>query len=230
MNILGINEGHMSSACLIKDGVLVAAVCEERFTRNKNEQGYPERAIEYCLKEGKITNNEIDCVATATEELQAVFEATQRYRRFTISDYIKENNEYWKPKLLENKEVNYFDLFPELPNNYYDFSFLKEELTELLIEKICPIGEEIKKLLKDQKHLKSVLKEGNLKANMVANNKLNKMVEITKEQFEAYIDVQESGVTNMFNAKLVGELSGLKKEEIMEIMKNYGTLKDKYDE
>ena len=127
MNILGINEGHMSSACLIKDGVLVAAVCEERFTRNKNEQGYPERAIEYCLKEGKITNNEIDCVATATKELQAVFEATQRYRRFTISDYIKENNEYWKPKLLENKEVNYFDLFPEIPNNYYDFSFLKEE-------------------------------------------------------------------------------------------------------
>ena len=127
MNILGINEGHMSSACLIKDGVLVAAVCEERFTRNKNEQGYPERAIEYCLKEGKITNNEIDCVATATKELQAVLEATQRYRRFTISDYIKENNEYWKPKLLENKEVNYFDLFPEIPNNYYDFSFLKEE-------------------------------------------------------------------------------------------------------
>ena len=117
----------MSSACLIKDGVLVAAVCEERFTRNKNEQGYPERAIEYCLKEDKITNNEIDCVATATEELQAVLEATQRYRRFTISDYIKENNVYWKPKLLENKEVNYFDLFPELPNNYYDFSFLKEE-------------------------------------------------------------------------------------------------------
>ena len=61
-------------------------------------------------------------------------------------------------------------------------------------------------------------------------NKLNKMTEITKEQFEAYIDVQESGITNMFNVKLVGELSGLEKEEIMEIMKNYGTLKDKYDE
>ena len=55
------------------------------------------------------------------------------------------------------------------------------------------------------------------------------MTEITKEQFEAYVDVQESGITNMFNVKLVGELSGLGKEEIMEIMKNYGTLKDKYD-
>ena len=58
----------------------------------------------------------------------------------------------------------------------------------------------------------------------------NKMTEITKEQFEAYVDVQMSGVTNMWNVKLVGELSGLEEEKIMKIMKNYGTLKDKYDE
>ena len=62
------------------------------------------------------------------------------------------------------------------------------------------------------------------------NNKLNKMVEITKKQFEAYIDVQESGVTNMFDVRTVQSLSGLNKEKIMEIMKNYGELKDKYDE
>jgi len=36
-----------------------------------------------------------------------------------------------------------------------------------------------------------------------SNNKLNKMEKITKENFEAYVDVQESGVTNMFNVKLV---------------------------
>ena len=53
------------------------------------------------------------------------------------------------------------------------------------------------------------------------------MEEITKEQFEAYVDVQMSGVTNMFDVKTVGQLSGLEKEQIM---KNYGTLKDKYDE
>mgnify|MGYP003674803265 CR=1 FL=1 len=58
----------------------------------------------------------------------------------------------------------------------------------------------------------------------------NKMTEITKEQFEAYVDVQESGVTNMFDVKTVGQLSGLEKEQIMEIMTNYGELKDKYDE
>ena len=58
----------------------------------------------------------------------------------------------------------------------------------------------------------------------------NKMTEITQEQFEAYVDVQESGVTNMFDVRTVGELSGLEKEQIMTIMTNYGELKDKYDE
>jgi len=61
-------------------------------------------------------------------------------------------------------------------------------------------------------------------------NKLNKMTEITKEQFEAYVDVQMSGVTNMFDVKTVGQLSGLEKEQIMTIMTSYGELKDKYDE
>ena len=56
------------------------------------------------------------------------------------------------------------------------------------------------------------------------------MTEITKEQFEAYVNVQMSGVTNMFDVKTVGELSGLEKEEIITIMKSYGELKDKYDE
>ena len=56
------------------------------------------------------------------------------------------------------------------------------------------------------------------------------MSEITKEQFEAYVDVQMSGVTNMFDVRTVGQLSGLEKEQIMKIMTSYGELKDKYDE
>ena len=56
------------------------------------------------------------------------------------------------------------------------------------------------------------------------------MEKITQEQFKSYEDVRKSGVTNMFDVKIVGELSGLEKEEIMVIMKNYGQLKEKYDE
>ena len=56
------------------------------------------------------------------------------------------------------------------------------------------------------------------------------MTEISREQFEAYVDVQKSGVTNMFDVRTVSDLSGLEKEEIMTIMKSYGELKEKYDE
>jgi len=46
---------------------------------------------------------------------------------------------------------------------------------------------------------------------------------ITKKQFEAYVEVQRSGVTNMWDVDMVSSLSGLDKETLLDIMKNYGT-------
>lgn len=51
---------------------------------------------------------------------------------------------------------------------------------------------------------------------------------ITKEQFEDYEAVRESGVTNMFAWRTVSEISGLTKEEIMEIIKTYEILCNQY--
>ena len=52
MYILGINAYHGgASACLIKDGELIAAVEEERFERIKYWAGFPVYAIKYCLSE-----------------------------------------------------------------------------------------------------------------------------------------------------------------------------------
>jgi len=51
---------------------------------------------------------------------------------------------------------------------------------------------------------------------------------ITKEEFLAYEEVRESGKTNMFMVNIVEILSGLPREKIFEIMKNYGDLKEKY--
>ena len=53
--ILGINAYHGdSSACLVKDGVLIAAAEEERFRRLKHWAGFPSEAIKYCLSEAGI--------------------------------------------------------------------------------------------------------------------------------------------------------------------------------
>ena len=51
---------------------------------------------------------------------------------------------------------------------------------------------------------------------------------ITKEQFEAYVRVQNSGVTNMFDLKNVKALTGLSKEQIIAIMEQYNELTKKY--
>jgi len=51
---------------------------------------------------------------------------------------------------------------------------------------------------------------------------------ITQDQFDAYEDVRESGVTNMFDVSIVSDYSGLNREQIMTIMKNYNTLSEKY--
>ena len=55
------------------------------------------------------------------------------------------------------------------------------------------------------------------------------MENITKDQFEAYVDVQMSGVTNMMDVRTVSELSGLERQEIITIMRNYNELQDKYE-
>ena len=54
------------------------------------------------------------------------------------------------------------------------------------------------------------------------------MENITQDEFNAYEDVRESGVTNMFNVSVVSDYSGLSRDKIITIMKNYNTLADKY--
>ena len=53
-------------------------------------------------------------------------------------------------------------------------------------------------------------------------------VNITQDEFEAYVDVQTSGVTNMFNVAVVSDYSGLSREKIIDIMTNYEILNNKY--
>ena len=64
MYILGLNAYHGdSSACLIKDGELIAAAEEERFKRIKHWAGFPSEAIRYCLEETGIGIEDLDYIA-----------------------------------------------------------------------------------------------------------------------------------------------------------------------
>jgi carbamoyltransferase len=62
MNILGVSAYyHDSAACLLRDGDVVAAAQEERFTRRKNDHRFPERSVEYVLRAGGLQSvDEVD--------------------------------------------------------------------------------------------------------------------------------------------------------------------------
>ena len=60
-SILGISAYyHDSAACLIKNGEIIAAAQEERFSRVKHDRGYPFHAIEFVLKFSNLKLSEID--------------------------------------------------------------------------------------------------------------------------------------------------------------------------
>lgn len=63
VNILGISAFyHDSAACLIRDGRIVAAAQEERFTRKKHDESFPSHAVAYCLREGGISISDVNYV------------------------------------------------------------------------------------------------------------------------------------------------------------------------
>lgn len=62
--ILGINAHHGdASACILRDGILVAAAEEERFRRIKHWAGFPSEAIRYCLAEAGVSIDQVDHIA-----------------------------------------------------------------------------------------------------------------------------------------------------------------------
>ena len=65
MIVLGITETHCATAAIVRNGAVVGCVSEERFSRLKNDAGYPRRAIDALLRELALTPRDIDHVALA---------------------------------------------------------------------------------------------------------------------------------------------------------------------
>lgn len=74
MYILGLNAYHAdSSAAILKNGQLIAATEEERFTRIKHWAGFPAQAIQFCLREAGITLAEVDYITIGRDPKAKLF-------------------------------------------------------------------------------------------------------------------------------------------------------------
>lgn len=102
--ILGLSDSHDAGAALLRDGVLIAAANEERFTRKKMQWGYPARSIEAVLDCAGVKASEIDAIAIAgSTKLGAVP---------INNDFSQENGEVTTAQKL----VEALDRLPLLPH------------------------------------------------------------------------------------------------------------------
>ena len=123
MYILGISAYyHDSAACLLKDGEIMYAAQEERFTRKKHDQNFPINAINFCLQEAGITSEQLAYVSFYDKpflKFERLLETYLAYAPKGIPSFIKAIPLWIKKKLwikqLIYDEMNYEGkiLFPE---------------------------------------------------------------------------------------------------------------------
>ena len=84
--ILGLNAYHGdASACILRDGVLVAAAEEERFLRIKHWAGFPKHSIEYCLQEAGCSLEDIDSIAINTQPTANYLKKIMHVLKYRVS-------------------------------------------------------------------------------------------------------------------------------------------------
>ncbi len=109
MNILGISAFyHDSAACLLRDGEIIAAAQEERFSRKKGDASFPRSAIEYCLSAGGIDATALDSVGFYDKPLLKFERILETYLGVTPKGYrsfLKAGPLWIKDKLYMDKQI-----------------------------------------------------------------------------------------------------------------------------
>jgi carbamoyltransferase len=112
MIVLGITVNVGSGAALMVNGRIVAAASEERYNGKKNYEGYPARAIEYVLRAGAVGPSDVDHVAWSdTATMHPDYFLTHRYSTFSVADFIREQEEFWYPRIYGGETPDFLELF-----------------------------------------------------------------------------------------------------------------------
>ncbi|MEO8885810.1 MAG: carbamoyltransferase [Mucilaginibacter sp.] len=109
MYILGISAYfHDSAACLLKDGIIIAAVQEERFTRKKNDDQFPLNSIRYCLDTAHISLKDLDYVVFYEKPFLKFERLLETYLTFAPAgflSFIKAMPIWLKEKIFIKKNI-----------------------------------------------------------------------------------------------------------------------------
>lgn len=151
MHILGIScYYHDAAAALISDGKIVYAAQEERFTRKKHDQNFPDHAIDWCLKEAGLTVNSLDAVAFYDKpflKFERILETFLAYAPAGIRAAWKAlpvwiKHKLWISEHIRNKlKYEGLLLFPEHHQSHAASAFFPSPFSEAAILTMDGVGE-----------------------------------------------------------------------------------------
>jgi carbamoyltransferase len=151
MNILGISAFyHDSAACLIRDGDIVAAAQEERYTRKKHDHSFPTNAIRFCMEDGGLKWKDLDLVAFYDKpflKFERILETYLAGAPFGIKSFITSMPLWVKKKLwmkdLIHQELDYEGkiIFPEHHESHAASAFFPSPFQEAAFVTIDGVGE-----------------------------------------------------------------------------------------
>lgn len=158
MFILGISAFyHDSAAAILKDGEIIAAAQEERFSRKKHDAGFPSKAVEYCLREAGITIDQLDAVVFYDKPLLKFERLLETYYAFAPKGFASfliampvwlTEKLFLKKKIRDElKKIHPYDkkklklLFPEHHLSHAASAFYPSLFKEAAILTIDGVGE-----------------------------------------------------------------------------------------
>ena len=151
MHILGISAFyHDSAACMVKDGNIIAAAQEERFTRKKHDPNLPVNAIKYCLDHAGIKGPDLDCVAFYDKpflKFERILETYLAYAPVGIGSFLKAMPLWIKKKIwikeLIKTDLNYSGkiIFPEHHESHAASAFFPSPFQEAAFITMDGVGE-----------------------------------------------------------------------------------------
>lgn len=141
---------HDSAAVLLKDGKIIAAAQEERFTRKKHDESFPKHAVAYCLKEAEITIDEVSLVAFYEKPLLKFDRLMETYsmyapkgfRSFKPAMHSWLSEKLWMPQVIA-KELGYSGeiLYPEHHESHAASAFYPSPFAASAFLTIDGVGE-----------------------------------------------------------------------------------------
>jgi carbamoyltransferase len=151
VNILGISAFyHDSAACLVRDGKIICAAQEERFTRKKHDPSFPTNSIRFCLEYAGLEGSDLDLVAFYDKpfiKFERILETYLAYAPAGVASFVKAVPLWIKQKLWMkdyiNRELQYEGriIFPEHHESHAASAFFPSPFQEAAFLTVDGVGE-----------------------------------------------------------------------------------------